>query len=94
VFLDPPVGLGAIAIPAQATFLFGGQYLLNPGAAPPSTGADSRGYIGLQASAGSRLLVVPTVRQVFTNFNAAGGILDLAEAAYTTPVEGGPILKF
>jgi hypothetical protein len=93
-FLEAPIGFGGIEIPAQATFLFGVQYLLNPGATPPTTGIDARGYIGLSATAGSKLLVVPTVRQVFTNFTASGGILDLSEAAYTTPVAGGPILQF
>ncbi len=93
-FLDPPIGFGELTIPAGATWLFGVQYLLNPGSPVPTTGVESRGFIQLQAAVGSSLLVLATTRQVFNNYNPNGTLLDVSEAAYPVPLATGPVVNF
>jgi hypothetical protein len=79
------------------------QYLLVPPPAPtltPATGStpqdsvEARGVVSLDASAGSKLLVLATVRQVFNNYSPAGVLIDVAEGAYAIPLVGGPIHTF
>jgi hypothetical protein len=79
------------------------QYLLLPPPAPtltPATGStpqdsvEARGVVSLNASAGSKLLVLGTVRQVFNNYSATGMLIDVAEGAYAIPLVGGSIYIF
>jgi hypothetical protein len=96
-FLAAPVGFKGLTIPGRSTWLFGVQYLLAPGAAVPAVGVDARGFIQLEAAHGSKLLVLATTRQVFTNFSAdgpPGTVTDLAESAYAVPLFGGPEVTF
>jgi hypothetical protein len=102
-FLAPPVGFKAQDIPAGATWLVGVQYLLLPPPAPiikPATGATpqdsvlTRGFLRIEAGAGSKLLLLATVRQVFNNYSPANTLLDVAEGAYTVPLIGGPEHNF
>jgi hypothetical protein len=102
-FLGGSVGFKALDIPAGATWLIGVQYLLVPPPAPtltPATGStpqdsvEARGVVSLDASAGSKLLVLATVRQVFNNYSPAGVLIDVAEGAYAIPLVGGPIHTF
>jgi len=102
-FLGGPVGFKALDIPAGATWLIGVQYLLIPPPAPtltPATGStpqdslEARGVVSLDASAGSKLLVLGTVRQVFNNYSPAGVLIDVAEGAYAIPLVGGPVHNF
>jgi hypothetical protein len=95
-FLISPIGFKAISIPGRSTFLFGVQYLLTSGA-PLPPGIDSRGFIRLQAPPGTKLLVLATTRQVFTNYAAdgpAGTVTDISENAYSVPLVGGPEVSF
>jgi hypothetical protein len=93
-FLTPPVGFKAKAIPPKGTWLFGVQYLLAAPPVPePTVDIEARGFVRLQASTGSKVLVLGTIRQVFNNYS--GGLLsDVAEAAYAIPLVGGPELSF
>ena len=102
-FLSAPVGYEALNIPAGATWLVGVQYLLLPPPAPittPATGAtpqdaaQARGLVKVGAAAGTKLLILGTVRQVFTNFNGAAMTSDMAEGAYAVPLIGGPEQNF
>jgi hypothetical protein len=99
-FLEAPVGFGSVTIPSGMTFLFGVQYILNPGGTPtmagstPQDGAGTRGLINLTAQTGTQLVALATIRQVFTNFNASGAVLDVTEAAYSVPIIGGPLISF
>jgi len=95
-FLMTPVGFKGIPVPAHSTFLFGVQYLLT-GTTPAAPGIDARGFIRLQAPLGTRLLVLATTRQVFTNYAAdgpAGTVTDISESAYPVPLVGGPEVSF
>ncbi len=102
-FLTPGPGFEAQDIPAGATWLFGVQYLLVPPPAPiitPATGGTpqdsvlTRGFLRVNASAGSTLLLLATIRQVFNNFSSTGTLLDQAEGAYAVPLVGGPEHSF
>ena len=93
-FLAAPVGFKALTIPPHATWLFGVQNILfPPNATPPAQGVDARGYIEIDATAGSKLLILATTRQVFSNF-ANGQLLDIAESAYPVPLATGPEVTF
>jgi hypothetical protein len=51
----------------------------------------------MKATPSSKLLLLATIRQVFTNFNPAappGTLLDIAEGAYSVPIVGGPEVSF
>ncbi len=93
-FLTGPVGFKGQALPPKGTWLFGAQYLLvAPPVPEPSVDVEARGYVRLKASSGSKVLVLATIRQVFNNYS--GGLLsDVAEAAYSIPLVGGPELSF
>ena len=96
-FLTAPVGFKQLTIPGKATWLFGVQYLLAPGSAIPALGQDARGFLQIQAHDGTKLLVLATTRQVFTNFAAAGpagAVTDVSESAYPVPLLGGPEVHF
>ncbi len=103
-FLAPPVGFKAQDIPAGATWLIGVQYLLLPPPAPivnpPVTGGTpqdsflTRGVLRIEAGAGSKLLLLATVRQVFNNYSPTNALLDVAEGAYSVPLIGGPEHNF
>jgi hypothetical protein len=102
-FLGGPVGFKALDIPAGATWLVGAQYLLVPPPAPkltPATGAtpqdnaEARGVISLEASPGTKLLVLATIRQVFQNYDKTGKLIDITEGAYAIPLVNGPIYNF
>jgi hypothetical protein len=94
-FLETPVGFGAVSIPVGATFLFGVQYVQTAASPNPALSQAARGIISLSAPAGTKLLVLPTIRQVFTNYNATTlAIEDVAEAAYAVPTVGGPVISF
>jgi len=95
-FLITPVGFKGIPIPARATFLFGVQYLLT-GSATAAPSIDARGFIRLQAPPGTKLLVLATTRQVFTNFagdGPPGTVPDISESAYPVPLVSGPEVSF
>ena len=95
VFLEPPIGFGTHSIPAGATWLFGVQYVQTVAAPNPSLSQSTRGTLSLTAAAGTKLLVLATIRQVFTNYNATTrAIEDVAEAAYAVPTVGGPVINF
>ena len=102
-FLAAAVGFKAHAVPAGATCLFGVQYLLLPPPPPTLTAAtggtpqdsvEARGFLEFGASAGSKVLLLATIRQVFYNYSAAGVLLDAAEGAYSVPLVGGPEHSF
>ena len=102
-FLTAPVGFKAQVIPAHSTWLLGVQYLLLPPPPPtltaatggtPQDSAEARGVVRIQASAGSKLLLLATVRQVFNDFDPAGVLIDIAESAYAVPLVGGPEHSF
>jgi hypothetical protein len=102
-FLGGPVGFKALDIPAGATWLLGAQYLLLAPPAPkltPATGAtpqdnaEARGVISLEASPGTKLLVLGTIRQVFQNFDNTGKLIDITEGAYAIPLVNGPLYNF
>jgi hypothetical protein len=102
-FLAPAVGFKALDIPAGATWLIGVQYLLIPPPPPiltPATGGTpqdsvlTRGFLSVDAAAGSKLLLLATIRQVFNNYSPAGALLDIAEGAYAVPIVGGPLQNF
>lgn len=102
-FLSPPVGYEGLDIPAGATWLVGVQYLLLPPPAPILTAAtggtpqdqqEARGLVKITAAAGTKLMVLATVRQVFSNYSATNSLLDIAEGAYSVPVANGPELNF
>jgi hypothetical protein len=103
-FLAPPVGFKAQDIPAGATWLIGVQYLLLPPPPPivniPLTGATpqdsflTRGVLRIEADAGSKLLLLATIRQVFYNYSPSNTLLNYAEGAYAVPLIGGPEHNF
>ncbi len=102
-FLGAPVGFEAIDIPAGATWLVGVQYLLLPPPAvmlDPATGttpqdaAMARGAVRIDAAAGTKWMLLATVRQVFSTYNAMGDVLALDSAAYAVPLIGGPEQNF
>lgn len=102
-FLSPPVGFEALNIPGGATWLVGVQYLLlsppppilNPlTGATPQDHAESRGTVHVTAAAGTQLMILATVRQVFNNYSPANILLDIAEGAYSVPLVGGPQQNF
>lgn len=102
-FLSAPVGYEALDIPAGATWLVGVQYLLLAPPAPiltAATGAtpqdqqQARGMVKMTAAAGTKLMVLATVRQVFSNYGPTGTLLDITEGAYSVPLAGGPELHF
>jgi hypothetical protein len=109
-FLDAPVGFKNISIPAGDTILLGVQYLLlpsaqNPSKVTPATGGTpqnsqaARGMFSLHGAPGTSLMVLSTVRQVFTNYTPASTstnavVLDVSEAAYSVPLAGGPLVTF
>lgn len=102
-FLSAPVGFEALDIPAGATWLVGVQYLLLPPPAPiltAATGAtpqdqqEARGMVKMTAASGTKLMVLATVRQVFSNYSPTATLLDIAEGAYAVPLAGGPELHF
>jgi hypothetical protein len=102
-FLSAPVGYEGLNIPAGATWLVGVQYLLLPPPAPILTAAtggtpqdqqQARGMVKITAAAGTKLMVLATVRQVFSNYSTTGTLLDIAEGAYSVPLVGGPELTF
>lgn len=109
-FLNAPVGFKNISIPAGDTVLLGVQYLLlpsaqNPSKVTPATGGTpqnsqaARGMFSLHAAPGTSLMVLATVRQVFTNYTPASTstnavVLDVSEAAYAVPLAGGPLVAF
>lgn len=98
-FLAAPVGFAQISIPAGATYIFGVQYVVNPGQSSlaggtPQDGLGTRGTVTLLTSNGGLLLVLATIRQVFTNFDASGNVTNLSEAAYSVPLVGGPLQQF
>jgi len=98
-FLTAPIGFKAQVIPQRSTWLFGVQYILLPPPPPtltPATGGtpqdscEARGIVRIQASAGAKLLILATVRQVFNDYSPAGALIDIAEGAYAVPLVGGP----
>jgi hypothetical protein len=102
-FLSAPVGYEALTIPAGATWLVGVQYLLLPPPPPiltvatgatPQDAQEARGMVKMTAAAGTKLMVLATVRQVFTNYSPTGTLLDISEGAYSVPLAGGPELHF
>lgn len=99
-FLQPAVGFAGITIPAGGTFIFGVQYVLGQGqsenlaGSTPQDGLGTRGTVTLLAPNGALLLVLATIRQVFTNFDASGNVTNLSEAAYSVPLVGGPLQQF
>ncbi len=54
----------------------------------------TRGFLRVNAGAGSKLLLLATIRQVFNNFSSTGTLLDQAEGAYAVPLVGGPEQSF
>ncbi len=50
--------------------------------------------ISLEASPGTKLLVLGTIRQVFQNFDNTGKLIDITEGAYAIPLVNGPIYNF
>ena len=52
------------------------------------------GFLRVNASAGSTLLLLATIRQMFNNFSSTGTLLDQAEGAYAVPLVGGPEHSF
>jgi hypothetical protein len=109
-FMTAPVGFKNISIPSAGTFLFGVQYLLlpttsNPAILTPATGGtpqnsqSARGMLSLQAPPTTSLMVLSTIRQVFTNYSPTSTstnpvVLDIAEAAYAVPQSTGPLVSF
>ena len=102
-FLSAPVGYEALNIPAGSTWLAGVQYLLltpPPFQTSPVTGATpqdafrTRGMVRATAAAGTSWLVLASIRQVFSTFNASGGLVETDSAAYSVPIVGGPELVF
>ncbi|MBC7938185.1 MAG: hypothetical protein H7Z19_00230 [Chitinophagaceae bacterium] len=98
-FLGAPVGFEGLNVPAGATWLIGVQYLLLPPPAPlldPATGstpqdaAMARGVVRIDASAGTKWMMLATVRQVFSTYTPAGGLIEYDSAAYPVPLLGGP----
>lgn len=90
------------AIPPQGSFLFGVQYILNTSNATFTTGSgatpqdtvEGRGYARIEAPAGSKILVLATIRQLFSNYGPNNTLLDFADGAYTPPLVDGPLLSF
>jgi hypothetical protein len=102
-FLSAPVGYESLNIPAGATWLVGVQYLLLPPPAPilnPATGstpqdvAMARGMLKIDAAVGTKLLLLATVRQVFSSYKANGTLKEFDSSAYAVPLAGGPVLQF
>lgn len=102
-FILNPVGFTAVTIPPNGTFIFGVQYLLNPGAAAegleiervgstPQSGVGTRGIVTLTGTPGARFAALATIRQVFNNYDSGGNLMDVSEAAYSVPIVGGPIV--
>jgi hypothetical protein len=60
----------------------------------PQDSAEARGIVRIQASAGSKLLILATIRQVFQNFSPTGTLIDITEGAYSVPLIGGPEHSF
>ncbi len=54
----------------------------------------TRGFLRVNAGAGSKLLLLATIRQVFNNFSSTGTLLDRAEGAYTVLLVEGPEHSF
>ncbi len=50
--------------------------------------------ISLEASPGTKLLVLGTIRQVFQNYDTTGKLIDITEGAYAIPLVNGPIYNF
>ncbi len=99
-FLGAPVGFEALNVPAGATWLVGVQYLLLPPPAPivdaatgatPQDSAMARGTVRVNAAAGTRWMMLATVRQVFSSFDPVTGLLKETDSTgYTVPLIGGP----
>lgn len=101
---NSPVGFKDIQIAANATFLFGVQYVLVPptinqpipnsvGSTPQDMAA-TRGYIQASGPNGQPWLVLATIRQVFNNYNAnTGALVDVAESAYSIPTVSGAVIN-
>ena len=102
-FLGAPVGFESLVIPGGATWLVGVQYLLLPPPAPvvnaltgttPQDAAMARGMVKAEAQTGTQFLMLATARQVFTSFNALGGVVEFDSSAYPIPLIGGPQQTF
>jgi hypothetical protein len=89
-------GIFNISIPQLSTFIFGVQYIITPGqstqlvGSTPQDSLATRGIIFLDASADPVISPVPTIRQVFNNYDTAGNLLDISESAYAVPYEKYP----
>ncbi len=60
----------------------------------PQDSVLTRGFLRVNAGAGSKLLLLATIRQVFNNFSSTGTLLDQAEGAYAVPLVGGRSIVF
>jgi hypothetical protein len=102
-FLGGPVGFESLFIPGGATWLVGVQYLLIPPPVPivnvatgttPQDAMMARGMVKAEAQTGTQLLMQATTRQVFTNYNAAGVVVNYDATAYPLDLIGGPLQLF
>ena len=86
-------GFPVISIPNLGTYIFGVQYIIKPTSATqmlgttPQDGVAARGIISFAASRDTIVSPLPTVRQVFSNFNSSGALLNTSEAAYAVPFQ-------
>jgi hypothetical protein len=86
-------GFQKVSIPYLGTFIFGVQYIIKPTSSTkmvgttPQDGVAARGVISVNASADMRISPLPTIRQVFSNFNSSGGLLNISESAYAVPFD-------
>lgn len=92
-------GFFNITIPALSTFIFGVQYIITPtqstqllGSTPQDSLA-ARGIVYLESSTDTIISPLPTIRQVFNNYDSSGNLLDISESAYAVPYEKYPTLS-
>lgn len=102
-FINDFNGFRTIPVPTEQTVIFGVQYIFTPpsdmslvsmaGGTPQSV-AQARGTIQIfeETGSGAQLFCNSTVRQVFNNYDTNGNLQDVDEAAYSLPIQGGPLV--
>ena len=91
-------GFVNVAIPLTSTFIFGVQYIVTPtqsshkAGSTPQDGVATRGIVFFQSNLDTVISPLPTIRQVFNNYDPSGKLLDISESAYAVPFEKYPAL--